>query len=91
MYNKIVTSLGKKDFDHRITYVALSRATKLENSGIAHALLSDRIGKQILNEERLKKLVLEERRVKIIIERAAVEREEMDATTEFIIDVVVDI
>ena len=66
--NKVVVSLTKREIEHGLTYVALSRATKFTNIGIkdTEGLSKNRLCKQIRNHKKMSKRLQEEERLRAL-------------------------
>ena len=52
--SKIVLNLGRKEMDHGLTYVAISRATKIGSIGITGGVTRERITSQLANMKKVK-------------------------------------
>ena len=61
--NKIVLALGKKEMDHGLTYVAISRATRASNIGIRDGLTFERISSHLASMKKVKFRKLEDERL----------------------------
>jgi len=60
---KIVLNLGRKEMDHGLTYVAISRATKIGCIGIAGGLTLERITSDLEKMKKVKDRKLEDTRL----------------------------
>ena len=71
--NKVVIDLDKKEPDHGVTYVALSRATKFENIGIMGGITEERFIKCVRDHKKMKPRLAEEKRL-ALLEEATIAR-----------------
>ena len=68
IWTKIVLTLGNKEMAHGLTYVAISRATRVSNIGICGSLTFARISSKLADMTKMRVRKIEDQRLAAIAE-----------------------
>jgi ATP-dependent exoDNAse (exonuclease V) alpha subunit len=63
---KVVVSLGRKEVEHGLSYVAFSRVRRFQDIGIIGGVSGDRLTSQIAKQAKLKKRLTEDARLNLL-------------------------